>query len=126
MSQNTSIDSEVSRLIRRAELLRMASEVFTEDPDFIVDFVRLVTTGRGAASTSTNGNGSAGKTQSQVVEDYLQGEGNRYRTVRQIANGTGLSVTSVGQVLYRSGKGRFEKQSQKGKKRTKQWRMKIK
>lgn len=125
MSQNTSIESEVSRLTRRAELLRMASEVFAEDPDFRADFVRLVTADRNGVA-SNNGKRATGKTHVQKVEDYLKAEDNCWRTIRKIAPGAGLSVTAVGQVLYRSARSKFEKRLQPGKKKTRQWRMKIK
>lgn len=120
----------IQRHLTRAHKLRAIHQMIAEDPGIMPDLLEIlsnpasVPAGPVPVQASETRRRVDAKTQAEKVVAYFHSRGNTMATVRQIAEGTGLSRGVINALLYNSSqKGLFKKLTVGGKKR-KFWRLK--
>lgn len=118
----------IQRHLTRAHKLRAIQQMIAEDPGIVPDLLEILSNPAsvpaGPAPASEARRRVDAKTQAEKVVAFFKGNGNTLATVRQIAEGTGLSRGVINALLYNSSqKVLFKKLTVGGKKR-KLWKLK--
>jgi ribonuclease D len=126
VDKQAEFEAMIQRHLTRAHKLRAIQQMIAEDPGIVPDLLEILTSAAGTPVTPAPEARRRidAKTQAEKVVAFFRSRGNTMATVRQIAEGTGLSRGVINALLYNSSqKGLFKKLTVGGKKR-KFWRLK--
>lgn len=113
------IDDAISRCERRLEGLRQVRELLHDDPQFANELVDLARSMNGSSSSVVTPEGATAAIQ---VESFFGLNNNRWATVREIADRTGILSGTVSYVLYDKVE-EFLKRDHPTDARKKQWKL---
>ncbi len=110
VDQQPDFDMVINRHLTRAHRLRAIQQVIAEDPGIVHDLLDILSDPNPATAptpaTPTEADArrrTDARTQAEKVTAFFRGRGNTMATVRQIAEGTGLTRNTVNALLYNSG-----------------------
>jgi DNA-binding CsgD family transcriptional regulator len=122
-------DMVIQRHLTRAHKLRAIQQMIAEDQGIIPDLLEILTNAAGApadpapARTPPDARRRVdAKTQADKIVAYFTANGNTMASIRQIADGTGLTRNTVNALLYNSSQKELFKSLRVGPKR-KLWRL---
>jgi DNA-binding CsgD family transcriptional regulator len=120
-------DMVIQRHLTRAHKLRAIQQMIAEDPALVPELLEILTTSAGAPAGPARTPPDArrrvdAKTQAEKVVAFFKANGNTMASVRQIADGTGLTRNTVNALLYNSSQKELFKSLKVGPKR-KLWRL---
>lgn len=128
MDEQPDFDMVIQRHLTRAHRLRAIQQMIAEDPGMVPDLLEILSSPHPAtaptpapAPTDARRRTDA-RVQAEKVVAYFKANGNTLATVRQIAEGTGLTRNTVNALLYNSGQKDLFKSLKVGPKR-KLWRL---
>lgn len=129
MDERPDFDMAIQRHLTRAHKLRAIQQMIAEDPALVPELLDILTNPAGplvgAAPARTPADArrrTDARIQAEKVVAFFHGRGNAMATVREIAEGTGLTRNTVNALLYNSGQKDLFKSLKVGPKR-KLWRL---
>lgn len=108
---NRTIQTLTVRYERRVKILRQLATFVREDKGFTLEII--------AALRSPG----SGMTVFDVIKECFVQQQNEWCTLVELQTATGLSRTTIGQVLYKSHTSKFETRPKQGYKKTREWRL---
>lgn len=125
-SPTKSIDDAISRWERRLEGLRAVRELLADDPQFAKELAALVRSSNGTAGSPSRSETIANQSRTtfSLVVSYFKARDNKWATVEEISNATGVRKGTVSYVLYvKRNNGYFAKRDNPSGSNRKQWRL---